>query len=141
MSEHTYRNYFVTKDMFTMTSPQHTTVWAELPVTDLDKGIAFYSAVTGLEINKTDMDGNVMGMFKVSDDMTGVAGHLYQGKPAGDGSGPTVHLLAMGKLEEVMQRVTKAGGDVVSEPIAIPAGRFFYAKDPDGNSIGLFEAS
>jgi predicted enzyme related to lactoylglutathione lyase len=34
--------------------------------------------------------------------------------------------------------VVPAGGKVVSDPIAIPAGRFAYCLDPDGNSFGLF---
>ena len=37
-----------------------------------------------------------------------------------------------------MQRVTENGGTVVSPVIEIPAGRFAYCLDPDGNSIGLF---
>ena len=32
-----------------------------------------------------------------------------------------------------------AGGKVESENISIPAGQFCYARDLDGNSIGLFE--
>ncbi|MFC6655736.1 hypothetical protein ACFQEX_09535 [Roseibium salinum] len=37
-----------------------------------------------------------------------------------------------------MERFAKAGGDVISDPIAIPGGRFAYGIDPDGNSIGMF---
>jgi predicted enzyme related to lactoylglutathione lyase len=33
----------------------------------------------------------------------------------------------------------KAGGTAISPDIEIPPGKFFYAKDLDGNSIGLFE--
>ncbi|ATF18558.1 VOC family protein [Phaeobacter gallaeciensis] len=39
-----------------------------------------------------------------------------------------------------MTRVTKAGGQVISEAITLPGGQFFYAKDPDGNSVGFYEA-
>jgi hypothetical protein len=31
-----------------------------------------------------------------------------------------------------------SGGEVVSPIITIPAGRFAYCLDPDGNSFGLF---
>lgn len=34
----------------------------------------------------------------------------------------------------------QAGGAVVSAEIAIPAGRFFYATDPDGNPLSFFKA-
>lgn len=120
-------------------APEHFTVWAEIPVSDMDKAIAFYNAVTdaGLEIDTS--GPNPMAMFKPKDAETGVGGHLYPGKPAGDGSGPTVHLAAPGTAEEIMARVEEAGGTVLSPAIEIPAGRFFYARDPDGNSVGFFE--
>lgn len=37
------------------------------------------------------------------------------------------------------KRVTDAGGKVVSDTIDIPPGQFFYATDPDGNSLGFFK--
>jgi uncharacterized protein len=120
-------------------TPTNSIVWFELPVSDLDKGIAFYSAITGATIVKEQMGPDVTATFKPADAETGVAGHLYKGKPAGDGTGPTVHLAAEGTVEQMMERVTAGGGAVVSPVIAIPPGRFFYATDPDGNSIGLFE--
>ncbi len=122
-------------------APTNPTVWIELPVSDLDAGISFYSTVTGLTLQKQQMGPNETAVFQGADTGQSVAGHLYPGKPAGDGSGPTVHLATMGKLEDAVARVTGAGGAVVSPILDIPAGRFFYATDPDGNSIGLFEVS
>ena len=37
-----------------------------------------------------------------------------------------------------MDRVVENGGKVISDIVTIPAGRFAYCLDPDGNSIGLF---
>jgi len=122
-------------------TPANTTVWIELPVRDLAAACAFYSKVTGLMLERQQMGPNETAIFQAADFATGVAGHLYEGTPAGDGTGPTVHLAAQGKLEDTMVRVTEAGGTVISPAIEIPAGRFFYATDPDGNSIGLFEAA
>jgi len=120
-------------------TPTNSAVWFELPVADLDRAIEFYSAATGATITKEQMGPDVTAMFKPADPETGVAGHLYKGKPSGDGTGPTVHLAAEGTVEQMMERVWAAGGAVVSPAIEIPPGRFFYATDPDGNSIGLFE--
>lgn len=122
-------------------TPTHSTVWIELPVRDLTAAMAFYGKATGLTLERMQMGPNETALFKTADFMSGVAGHLYEGTPAGDGTGPTVHLAAEGTLEQTMDRVTEAGGKVISPAIEIPAGRFFYATDPDGNSIGLFEAS
>ncbi|MEM1301235.1 MAG: VOC family protein [Pseudomonadota bacterium] len=117
--------------------PPNATVWSEIPVTDLDASSDFYARVTGLVLHRTDDGPNPMATFVSV--QGGVAGHLYPGKPAQDGEGPTIHLAAEGTLEDVITRVWDAGGHVLSEPINIPAGRFIYCKDLDGNSIGLFE--
>ncbi len=118
-------------------SPENFAVWAEIPVTDMDRAIAFYGKVFDTELNKDETGPNPVAMFPTSNP-TGVAGHLYPGKPAPDGTGPTIHLACPDTLEDALERVTKAGGRVVSDPISIPAGRFAYCLDPDGNSIGVF---
>jgi len=120
--------------------PEHNLVWAEIPVTDLDSAIAFYEATTGAKLKHVTDGPHPMAIFGPAEPETGVALHLYPGKPASDGSGPTVHLATEGALEDAIGRVKRAGGQVVSEFISIPAGRFFYATDPDGNSISFFEA-
>lgn len=122
----------------TMTfAPEHFTVWMELPVTDMDRAITFYNKVLNIDLKKDDSGPNPMAMFPTSTP-GGIAGHLYPGKPAADGSGATVHLACPDKLEDALARVNDAGGKVVSEPIAIPAGRFAYCLDTEGNSIGIF---
>ncbi|MCL6284258.1 VOC family protein [Ruegeria sp. 2012CJ41-6] len=121
--------------------PKDFLVWGEVPVSDLDKAIAFYSRVTGAELTMDESGPNPVAMFQPKDPKTGIALHLYPGTPASDGRGPTLHLAAEGTLAEVMDRVFQAGGRVTSEIIEIPPGRFFYATDPDGNSLGFFKAN
>jgi len=113
-----------------------TVVWTEIPVRDLDKSQAFYETVFGFKMAKDETGPNPLVNFDA--DMSGIGGHLYPGEPA-SGNGPTIHLATPDKLEATMERCTKAGGEVVSPIVAIPPGRFAYAKDLDGNSIGLFE--
>jgi predicted enzyme related to lactoylglutathione lyase len=118
--------------------PENSTVWAEIPVTDLDRAIAFYNKVLDTELKKEEDGANPMAVFPTSG--RGVSGHLYPGKPAGDGGGPTIHLACPDALEDALARVEAAGGKVLSETITIPAGRFAYCLDPDGNSIGIFSS-
>ena len=120
-------------------TPANAVVWMEIPVLDIDRGIAFYREVFGHDLTRDDSGPNPMAMFSVSDPASGVAGHLYPGKPSQPGNGPTIHLQVPDTLEATSGRCEAAGGTVVSDPIGIPAGRFQYALDPDGNSIGLFE--
>jgi uncharacterized protein len=117
----------------------NTCVWFEIPVTDLDRARAFYTAVLGRDLVRIDDGPNPIIAFTDMSD-PGVSGHLYPGKPAAAGTGPTIHLAAPDGLAATAARVREAGGEVVSDPIRIPSGSFFYATDPDGNSIGFFEA-
>ena len=113
-----------------------TVVWTEIPVTDLDAAQGFYEAVFGWKMKRDDSGPNPMVNF--SSDMQSVGGHLYPGKPAAEGQGPTIHL-AVENLEAGLERCRAAGGTVLSPAIEIPPGRFAYVQDPDGNSLGLFE--
>lgn len=121
--------------------PEHFTVWAEIPVTDMDKAVAFYSAVLNTDMTIDSSGPNPIAVFQTKTPGQGVAGHLYPGVPAARGAGPTVHLAADGTAEDAMERVKAAGGTVVSPVIEIPAGRFAYCQDLDGNSFGVFEGT
>ena len=115
----------------------HKVVWAEVPVTDLAAAQKFYETVLGWPTTLEEDGPNPMVMIG-SGEGNIVAGHLYPGTPAPRGTGNTVHFSAKDNLEAALARVGPAGGEVVSPIITIPAGRFAYFLDPDGNSIGLF---
>ena len=111
--------------------------WFEIPVTDLMKAKAFYETVTGMTLTEQQMGPNTTWLFPM--DERKIGGHLYEGKPAATGVGPTLHLTIDGTVEEALERVAAAGGTAVSPVIDIPAGRFAYCTDPDGNSLGIFQ--
>lgn len=110
-----------------------TVVWCELPVTDMKRSVSFYDTVFGWSLEIDESGPNPIAAFGAE----GVGGHLY---PGTSGQGPTVHLAVPDTVEAASERCTGAGGAVVSPVTEIPPGRFAYATDPDGNSIGLFEA-
>lgn len=117
-----------------MTQP--TVVWTEIPVTDLKAAQQFYETVFGWTMVRQDDGPNPYVNFAGDQ---GIHGHIYPGKPAAEGQGPTLHLALQDTVEAGAKRVTGAGGTVMGPVIEIPPGRFQYAQDPDGNSIGLFE--
>ncbi|MCB2115039.1 MAG: VOC family protein [Rhodobacteraceae bacterium] len=112
-------------------------VWSEIPVSDMKKAVAFYNAVFDWQMTIDESGPNPMANLGSATDT--VAGHLYPGTPATAGNGPTVHIAVRDRLEDAAIRCRTAGGKVLGEIITIPPGRFVYATDPDGNSIGLFE--
>jgi predicted enzyme related to lactoylglutathione lyase len=116
-------------------NPENAAVWFEIPVTDLGKASRFYEAVTTLTLKQVASGPNPTAIFPAK--KSGVAGHLYPGKPQKDG-GNTIHLAVPAPLETALERVTKNGGKVLSEVVKIPEGRFAYCLDPDGNSVGFF---
>ncbi|MEM6387806.1 MAG: VOC family protein [Pseudomonadota bacterium] len=118
-------------------TPDNALAWSEIPVRDLERGMAFYAEVFGYDLTLEDAGPNPVAYLPSS--QAGVSGHLYPGEPAAPGTGPTLHLAVPDTLEAAADRCWKAGGSVKSEPVAIPFGRFQYVEDPDGNSIGLFE--
>lgn len=117
--------------------PENAVVWAEIPVTDLALAAKFYAEVLGVEM-RPDNSGHKPVVDIVAEQ---VAGHLYVGTPAPGGTGITLHLAVQGTLEDALARTKTAGGTVVSPIITIPPGRFAKILDPDGNSIGLFQAN
>ena len=119
-------------------TPQSAVVWCEFPVADLEKAVAFYSAVFDYEM-KIETAGPNPVAFLPYDGTNGTAGHLYPGKPAAPGTGPTVHLAVPDTVEATRDRLLAAGGASDGPIIPMEFGRWCYATDPDGNSLGLFE--
>jgi predicted enzyme related to lactoylglutathione lyase len=117
--------------------PENAVVWAEIPVTDMDRAKRFYASVVGNELIDNHDGPNPMADFPRAKEQS-VGGHLYPGKPAKNGTGNTIHLSVSGTVDAALERVKQAGGEVVSPVIEIPAGRFAYCLDLDGNSIGIF---
>ncbi|MEM9584704.1 MAG: VOC family protein [Pseudomonadota bacterium] len=120
---------------------RHAVVWAEIPVSNLGNAVKFYAAVLQGEMAIDESGPNPVAFLPAGDFATSIAGHLYEGQPAKGGEGPTVHLAISGTVEDARDRVFEAGGTATGDIVAMPFGRFAYCVDPDGNSIGLFEAA
>jgi uncharacterized protein len=116
--------------------PKTAVIWVEIPVSNLAKSKSFYGAVLQNELTDQEMGPFPTAVFSYAEG--GVGGHLYVGKPGSPGTGNVVHLSVAAPLEDALGRVKTAGGQVVSDIVTIPDGRFAYCLDLDGNSFGLF---
>ena len=113
-------------------------LWSEIPVTDLTQSVAFYNSVFGYDMQISTAGPSPIAILGGTVNPGG--GHLYSGTPAGAGAGSTIHLAVPDNLTAASERCRTGGGEVLSDPIARPDGRIVYARDPDGNSISLYEA-
>lgn len=122
-----------------MTYPaQAQIVFTEIPATDPERACKFYETLLQGPLTRDDNGPNPVWMLPHAEGGH-AAGHVYPGQPAVDGAGMTAHFAVTDELAEAMARVEQGGGEVVSPVIDIPVGAFFYAKDSEGNSLGLFK--
>ena len=117
----------------------HSFVWIDIPVTDLDRAIAFYAAVTGGTITKEGGPGFSFGLFPHGDN--DVAGCLYEPE-GGDNrpgrEGPLVYVNVTGRLDAAISAVQEHGGQVLQAKHQIgPYGFRALVVDSEGNRIAL----
>ena len=113
-------------------------VWVDIPVLDLERAIAFYSAVLGSQVTKEGGPGFVFGLLPHSGNDVG--GCLYS--PGDDNSpsklGPLIYLNAEGRLAQAVQAVTTHGGEVLQAVHQIgPHGFRAIVLDSEGNRVAL----
>ena len=115
----------------------HQVVWFDLPATDVERAILFYSTVLNADISKVEGPEGPMGIFPHEKD--DVAGCLYKkegGAPSGDG--PLLYFNVQGRLEEATSLVEKNGGKIVQPAHSIaPNGSRSVVMDSEGNRIAL----
>jgi uncharacterized protein len=124
----------------------NTVVWADIPVTDLDRAMKFYSTVLGMPMNRMPgsdevaLPGNPPGESEPAPGTMTVSFDLYVGgKPSVDGV--TIYLPTMGDMPGMLARVREAGGEILQEPqdMGQMIGTLAFFKDTEGNRIGLHQ--
>jgi predicted enzyme related to lactoylglutathione lyase len=113
-------------------------VFTEIPASDPERACRFYETLLQGQVTRADGGPNPIWMLPHAEGGH-APGHIYPGQPATNGAGATTHFAVNDALSDAMDRVRKGGGEVVSDVIDIPVGSFFYAKDTEGNSLGLFK--
>ena len=112
--------------------------WFEIPATDFDRAVRFYSEIYDNDMPTRDMGHINMGFFSHEQGQVGgavVSGEGYA--PAIDGS--KVYLNGGSDLRTVLDRVADAGGTVVmgKTEISPEIGFFAIFDDTEGNRIYL----
>ena len=113
----------------------------EIPVSDLQRAQAFYEAVLQTTLHRENFVGPNMQMVVFKKDGQRAKGALISGHPALQvgTSGTLVYFHAGASLDEALQRVVAAGGQVAMAKVALSDNVGFMAHmlDVDGNRVGL----
>jgi uncharacterized protein len=125
---------------------ENTLCWADIPVTNMDRAIKFYSAVLGREVSKMSEGGmqygllpheeqNASGCLCMSSDSAGAANKPSQ-------IGPLVYLSVEGRLNDAAKAARANGAKILEERTQIgPHGFRAVIIDSEGNRIALHSSS
>ncbi len=121
-----------------MTNP---VVHFEIPVTNMDRAIAFYQAVFGYQLTREQVDGYDMAFFPRADGKPGASGALAKGdvyRPSHDG--PVIYF-DVPDVDAAIAGATARGAAVLYPKKDIgEAGFVAEIEDSEGNRIALSQA-
>jgi predicted enzyme related to lactoylglutathione lyase len=102
----------------------------QLPVPDLDAGLAFYRDRLGLQLLWR--TGTAAGL-RLADSDSELVLHTLQAQPEVD--------FLVDSVDQATTRLREAGGTVLAEPSDIPVGRVAVVADPFGNPLTILDLS
>ena len=108
------------------------TVW--LPVNDMDRATGFYADTLGLQLK----DNHGQWAELEADGLTIGLNAREEKQPSPEG-GAVVAFRPQGGLDEAVEKLGDQGVEFVGGITEHPWGRIASFKDPDGNSLQLYE--
>ena len=100
----------------------------QIPVPDLDGGLAFYRDRLGHELI---WRSDTAAGLRLADSDTELVLHTRQPRPEVD--------FLVGSVDQAVAQLARAGGTVLAEPFDIPVGRVAVIADPFGNPLTILD--
>ncbi|WP_374128082.1 VOC family protein [Sphingomonas sp. 28-62-11] len=118
--------------------PSNPIAYVEIPVTDLDRAVAFYTAVFGFALERQTIDGYDMALFPAAEGATGASGALVKGDVYVPGkTGPIVYF-GVADIDAVIARAKAHGAKILYDKKDVGAFGFVAEiEDSEGNRIAL----
>lgn len=115
-------------------------VWADIPVTDLERARAFYAHVLGLPVVSPP---GMEGVALVMGDYPSVDLYVTDSTTSSTTQGPTIYFGGNGDLDGMLARVVEAGGRILQpkQDFGEMIGWIALIVDTEGNRIGIQEPS
>lgn len=114
-------------------------VYFEIPVSDMERAIAFYSSVLGFSFEETRIDGYRMALFPFHSGQAGITGALAQGEVYHPSKEGVLLYLGTSDIHEAMRLALERGGKELYPVTDNGQGLVAEFEDSEGNRIGLFE--
>jgi uncharacterized protein len=118
----------------------NTIVWADIPVTDMDRARRFYAAVLEAEIPLMDGANGDVALLPGNPEQGEVSGDLVRSEQATPGlTGCTVYVDSKGDPEGMIERAVAAGGAMLVPVTSMGdmVGWIGFFQDSEGNRIGV----
>ncbi|MFN2542530.1 MAG: VOC family protein [Chthoniobacterales bacterium] len=123
-----------------------TLCWTDIPVTNLDRALKFYSAVLGQEVRKMSEGGFEYGLLPHEEQNASgclcVRGDSLGEKNEPSQNGPLIYLSGEGRLDEAVKAARDNGGKVLQDRQSIgPHGFRAVMIDSEGNRLALHSSA
>ena len=110
-------------------------VWCDIPVTDLDRAIAFYEAVLGVAVTRESFGDTSFGVLSHQDGNGACLVPNHEEIAAG---GVLIYLNVDGRIRDAVRQVVPHGGSLLRDTHPIgPHGYRALVLDSEGNRIAL----
>jgi len=126
-----------------MSTQTNTINWFEIPAIDIARAKAFYEQIFEIKMEEMEMPGMKYAMFPFEPMNGKVSGGLAQSQmhtPSKTGS--IIYLNANPDLQNVLDRIEKAGGKITMPKTSIGQNGFMaFFTDVEGNNMALHSNS
>ena len=126
-----------------MSSGTNAINWFEIPASDISRAKKFYESIFEISMQEMQMADMKYAMFPFDPTKGKVAGGLAQSPMHTPGTtGSIIYLNANPDLQEVLDRIEKAGGKITMPKTSIGQNGFMaFFIDTEGNSMALHSNS
>ena len=117
----------------------NTVGWFEIPVTNMNRAVAFYEAMMQCTINVQNFGGVQMGWFPSEGDVYGATGSLIKHESYVPSHHGVLVYISCQDLQNELDRIPDAGGTILQEKTMISPDHGYMAtfEDSEGNRVAL----
>ncbi|MCL1048629.1 VOC family protein [Shewanella abyssi] len=116
-------------------------VWGEIPVTDMDRAVAFYTQHFGVSFRREVMNDMEMAVLETADKDAASIGLVKHEMMQPSAHGSVLYLHLSEQLSGLVNKITQAGVKVLLPVMPIKDGECGFIalfQDCEGNTVGLW---